>query len=450
MAEFLGIDVGTSFIKGAILEVDRLELSQVHRVPFPQFLEGLPPEHREVDPRTVEEAVGELLARLSPGIGRCEGLVLCGQMHGVVLVNERGEAVSNYISWRDQRVSAAEFEEIAAQVTESERRELGNEFRPSIALSFLYWLKRHGALPGGEVTPVCIPDFVAGKLCGTRPAMEPTQAAALGALRLGSLRWHEAVISKLGLDSVRWPDAIPPGVAFGKWRGAPCYAAAGDQQCALIGAFVGPGELSVNISTGSQVALIADTAACDRYQTRPYFDGRFLRTITHIPGGRALNALTGLLTELGGASGEEMWRQIVTAVDSVPATDLRADVAFFAGACGGRGFLENLHEDNMTLGHLFRAVFESMARNYAMCAERLDPEHSATRAVFSGGVARRLAILRDLTAAQLGLPYRLSPHPEDTLIGLLVLARAFSGRSSSVRAAAEAVAGAGCGSGVMQ
>ena len=117
-------------------------------------------------------------------------------------------------------------------------------------------------------------------------------------------------------------------------------------------------------------------------------------------------------------------------------------MAFFAGACGGRGFLENLHEDNLTLGHLFRAVFESMARNYAACAGRLDPERSATRAVFSGGVARRLAILRDLTATELRLPYRLSPHPEDTLLGMLALARAFSGRSDSVRAAAEAVAGA--------
>jgi sugar (pentulose or hexulose) kinase len=442
MAGFLGIDVGTSFIKGAILDVDKLELRQVHRVPFPQFLEGLPPEHREVDPQAVEDAVGELLARLSPGMGRCEGVVLCGQMHGVVLVGQRGEAVSNYISWRDQRVTPAEFEEIAAQVGEAERRDIGNEFRPSIALSFLYWLKRHGALPGGEVTPVCIPDFVAGRLCGTRPAMEPTQAAALGALRLGSLCWHEGVIGKLGLESVRWPDVVPPGVAFGKWRGVPCYAAAGDQQCALTGAFVGPGELSVNISTGSQVALIADSKECDQYQTRPFFDGRFLRTITHIPGGRALNALIGLVTELGGARGEELWRQIAAAVDSVPATDLRAGVAFFSGACGNRGFLENLHEGNMTIGHLFRAVFESMARNYAACAGRLDPKRTAVRAVFSGGAARRLAILRDLTAAELGLPYRLSPHPEDTLIGLLVLARAFSGRSASVQAAAEVVAAA--------
>jgi hypothetical protein len=46
-----------------------------------------------------------------------------------------------------------------------------------------------------------------------------------------------------------------------------------------------------------------------------------------------------------------------------------------------------------------------------------------------------------LTAAALGLPSRLSPHPEDTLFGLMVLAQAFSGRRSSVRAATEVVSG---------
>src|ERR1019366_1940684 len=101
--------------------------------------------------------------------------------------------------------------------------------------------------------------------------------------------------------------------------------------------------------------------------------------------------------------------------------------AFFPGPCGDRGFLENLDEGNLSIGHVFRAVFESMARNYAGCARRLDPAQSFERIVFSGGVARHLGILRELTATELHLPHRLSPHSEDTLYGLMVLARAFSG-----------------------
>ena len=33
--------------------------------------------------------------------------------------------------------------------------------------------------------------------------------------------------------------------------------------------------------------MTATTTASDGHQVRPYFDGRYLRTITHIPGGRA-------------------------------------------------------------------------------------------------------------------------------------------------------------------
>lgn len=410
MALSLGIDVGSSFIKAAVFEPDTLQILQTERVPFPPFLPGLPPLHREVDPASILRAVEQLIAAL-PACGR---VLFCGQMHGFVLVNPRCEPLSNYISWLDQRVSAAEFEDIQSLLTDQDRLELGNECRSSIAVSLLYWLKQHHALPSGEVTPVSIADFVASRLSGAAPVMEPTQAAAFGALRLSSLTWHDEVIGKLGLQSLSWPEVRPfaagPGLAVG------------DQQAALAGALLADRELSLNIGTGSQVAFLTDTLSPTDLQIRPYFNGRFLRTITHIPAGRALGALLNLLTEFGG-SATEAWSQIESAVASTPTTDLRASIAFFPGPCGNTGFLENLHEGNLSIGHVFRAVFESMAANYRDCAHRLDPSSSAERLVFSGGVARRLEILRDLTATRLSLPYRLSPHPEDTLYGLMILAR---------------------------
>lgn len=407
----LGIDVGSSFIKAAVFEPDTLQLLQTERVPFPPFLPGLPPLHREVDPDAVMQAVQQLLARLPS----CDRLFFCGQMHGFVLLNRHGHPVSNYVSWLDQRVTSAEFDEIQSLLTDRDRLEIGNECRSSIALSLLYWLKQHRALPEGEITPVSIADFVASRLSGAPPVMEPTQAAAFGALRLSNLAWHDEVIGKLGLQSLHWPQVRPFGACPG--------LSVGDQQAALAGALLADREISLNIGTGSQIAFLTDNLSPTDLQVRPYFNGRFLRTITHIPAGRALAALVTLLTELGGAAHDEAWTRIESAVAATPATDLRASVTFFPGPCGDSGFLENLHENNLTIGHLFRAVFESMAANYRDCARRLDPACTAARIVFSGGVARRLDVLRELTAARLALPYRLSPHSEDTLYGLMMLAR---------------------------
>lgn len=430
MAIGFGIDVGSSFIKGAVLHLDSGEIRSVERIPFPPFLAGLPPLHREVHPGDVSASLEALLLRLASVEPRFECVAFCGQMHGFVLVNDNGEAVSNYISWLDQRVSPAEFEAIAEDIDGRELREIGNEFRPGIAVPILASMRRNNTLPAGEITPVSIADFAAARLCQALPCMEPTQAAAFGGLRLGTLDWHDGVIGGLGLGSIRWPKVRPTGSTVGEWHGRPVYCAVGDQQCALAGALLQPGELSVNIGTGSQVAAIVASHDTSSLQTRPYFDGRFLRTITHIPGGRALAALVRLFTEIGAPSEDDVWNHIVRAVAAVPATDLRANIAFFPGPCGDRGSLENLHEANLTIGNVFRAVFESMARNHAHCARRLDFEKRFERIVFSGGVARKLPLVRELTAAALDLPHRLAPHAEETMYGLLVLARAFRSGST--------------------
>ncbi len=425
MAIFIGLDIGTSFLKGAVLDLGSLQLLHTEREPFPAFIDALPPMRREVNPATVLSRVEQLLKRLQSAAPRCDGLVLCGQMHGFVLVDARGNPHSNYISWLDRRVSHSEFEAMSADITAAELHEIGNEFRPSIAAPILSCLARHEELPGCAATPVSIADFVAARLCNTTPVLDPTHAAAFGALRLSTVTWHDEVIAKLGLQRLAWPEVQPAGARVGQWRGVPCYATIGDQQCALVGALLRANELSVNIGTGSQVAAITANPFSESLQTRPYFDGRFLRTITHIPAGRALSALIGLFTELGNVPEEGAWPRIESAVAAVSETDVRAGASFFPGPCGTYGFLDNLHESNLTIGHVFRAVFESMAVNYADCARRLDMWDELESCVFSGGIARRVALIRELTGTSLRLPWRLSFHPEDTLFGLLVLARAF-------------------------
>lgn len=432
MSTFYGIDVGTSFIKGAIIDLDGSGLRETYRVPFPDFVRGLPPSHHEVEPGAIMARVHELLARLQRHEPYPAGIVFCGQMHGFTLVDEAGQPKSNYVSWLDQRVTPTEFDEIRASITERELREIGNEFRRSIAVPLLWWLKRHGQLPEGPVAPVTPPDLVVGNLCGTVPTLEPTQAASFGAIRLATGDWHREVIGKLGLDGLRWPPVRPAGTVSGYWRGIPCYSGAGDQQCALAGVLLADGEVSVNIGTGSQVGMTVDSPPDDDLQTRPYFDNRLLRTITHIPGGRALTPLVRLFTELSGMSEADAWPKIEEAVARVPTTDLRAAISFFPGPCGDRGFLENLHDGNLSIGHVFRGAFESMARNYEACVRRLDPARSAGRLVFTGGVAQRMPIVRDLTAEALRMPYRLSPHSEDTLMGLMILAQAFTGRRRAI------------------
>ena len=89
----------------------------------------------------------------------------------------------------------------------------------------------------------------------------------------------------------------------------------------------------------------------------------------------------------------------------------------------------------MTIGHLFRAMLSGMADNYSACADRISPKRDWSRLVFSGGVALKNRVLRQLVCERLGPNHRLAPTNEDTLFGLLVLSLAFTGGTESVREA---------------
>jgi sugar (pentulose or hexulose) kinase len=445
---FVGIDIGTSFIKGAVLDAETLHISHIRRVPFPDPLPGLPPLYREFNPHAVLSAVQHLLTDLLPQAADCEGIVMCSQMHGLVFTTERGEPRSTLTTWQDQRVllphpssRGTYFCVMRERLGPDKVRQLGNELRPGQPLGVLFWLAEQGQLPGEVAVPASVPDFVLANLCSATPSTETTNAMAHGALNLETLDWHQEVLSLLGVHGLRWPTIRRQGEVVGRLqvgsRTIPCYTPVGDYQCAMAGTLLAPGELSLNISTGSQVSLLKPRVEFGNYQTRPFFDGRFLATITHIPAGRALNALVQLLSELAEAQDLSMadpWPYIALKAAEVGETEMHVDLAFFDSACGDHGDITHIREAELTVGHLFRAAFQNMANNYYACALRLSPDQAWRNLVLSGGLAQ-IEFLRQLIRDKFQKDYRLCPTAEDTLLGLLALALAFTGRAASVEQA---------------
>jgi sugar (pentulose or hexulose) kinase len=437
---FIGIDVGTSFIKGAILDTSLLRLRDVCRVPFPPPVSGLPPAFVEIDPFKIRDAVNSLLAQLMQKERSCDGLLLCGQMGGIVLLDETLSPLTNYLSWRDQR--CGDLDGLRSKITGQQFAELGNELRPGSGISLLHWLTDQQKIKAGTI-PFSLPACVLSHLCGTTASEHPT--LALSGLNLTTGNWHVDVMTQLGLGHLNWPKISTRGpVGFFEVNGQeiPCFPAVGDHQCALAGTGLQLDELSLNVSTGSQVSRLSRDWESGDWQARPYFDGHFLNTITHLPAGRSLDALVELFSEIARAQAvaiENPWQYIVQKAQIADDAGLAAQISFFSGSMGETGSLTGLRLENLTVGHIFRAALRNMADNYRQCADRLDARRAWKRIVFSGGLASRLKLLRMFVLEQLPGPYRLCVHEEDTLMGLLVLALFHSGKVSSVEAAARLV-----------
>ncbi len=443
---FLAIDLGTSFIKGAVLDLAAYQVSHAYRIPFPDPIPGMPSVYREYNPEHVIAAVRSVLNVLLPFAENCEGLVMCSQMHSLIFCEADGRARSNLINWEDERGllphpsgNGSYFDWVKARLDTNDIRQLGNELRPGLPIVFLAWCAEQ--MPGVETGSfaAALPDFILANLCEQPPVTELTHAESHGLLNLDTQGWHRAALNKLRLEKFRLPEIRPQGAVVGYLpvggRSIPCYTPVGDYQCALVGALLKQGELSLNISTGSQISLLTKTPVFGNFQTRPYFDQHFTSAITNIPAGRALNSLVALLSEL--AVGQQVqlpdsWAYISQAAEAVETTTMQVDLAFFSSSVGDRGAITNIQESEITVGHLFRAAFQNMANNYYICALRLSPEQAWNSLVFSGGLAQKIGLLRRLISEKFQKPHRMSPHPEDTLFGLLVLATAFTQRADNV------------------
>lgn len=437
---YLGLDIGSTFIKGGVLDLEAVTIEHIERLPFPEPVRGLDASFREFDPAGILSVARAVLDRLHRHAPDATGIVMCVQMHSLVLVAPDGKPCSNVISWQDERALATgSFDELKRRITPDEWRQLGNEPRPGVPLSFLFWMAQHGRLLGGNVTASCLPALIVSDLCRTPPRLDATNAHSCGAMNVETMSWHRTVLEKLGLGAIGWPEIVSQGAVLGEAQFGESRLAVhpplGDFQCAQAGAFVEDSELSINISTGSGVLRLSPALEFGDFQTRPFFDGRWAKVVTHIPGGRALAAILKLLGELAAAEGialRDPWDYILAETAKRPGTDLRIDPAFYFGATGDRGSFANVREENLTVGHVFLAAFQGMADNYAKFAHRVAPTRDWTRVVFSGGVAQKLPRLRDIICERLGSAHRIAASGEDTLLGLLTCAFAFSGRTTTV------------------
>jgi sugar (pentulose or hexulose) kinase len=431
----IAIDIGSSSIKGGILDPATGRVERVERAGFPDPVAGLGPGVHEVPLDAILQGARKVVDALLRAAPDARRLRVSSQMGGVVLLDQQLRPLTRYLSWRDQRAlrpardgAPPALDRLAAAWAGGIFEQLGKELKPGSTTALLRCLADDGALPRGA-TPATIGDYVVAALCEAPARMHRTNAIGLVDLRRGD--WHHDAFAAAGIDGLRWPALADDHEIVGQARIAgrrlDCYAAIGDQQAALFGIDLAADELSINCSTGSQVSRIAPRFQPGDCQSRCWFGGLFLDTVTHIPAGRSLAVLEALLTELPRAAGLELtqsWRLIAEATATADGGGLVCDLGFFASAMGDQGRIERITTENLTVGNLFCAAFDFMADSYLACSRRLAAAPNWSRVAISGGLVQAFPALRRRLAARFPLPMREVPEQEETLLGLLKLDRA--------------------------
>ena len=272
---FLGIDLGTSEVKAALVGEDGVVLAAAAE---PLVLSHPHPAWSEQHPDAWWRAVDTVLLRLAgPDRGALravQAIGVSGQMHGAVVLDERAQVLRPAILWNDSR-SARECVELESEVTEL-RSITGNLAMPGFTAPKLRWLRRHEPELFAAIRTVLLPkDWLVLQLCG-EPSSEMSDASGTLWLDVGRRRWSETMLAASGLSLRHMPalhegsDAVGvlhPALARRWGIGTRCViaAGAGDNAAAAIGlGATEPGQGFVSLGTSGVAFLVSDG-----YRPRP-------------------------------------------------------------------------------------------------------------------------------------------------------------------------------------
>jgi len=285
---YLGIDVGTSEVKVALVD-DAQRVVDVGRAAL--TVERPYPLWSEQDPESWSRAAGSAIAEIRAGhaakLAAVKGIGLSGQMHGAVLLDAENRVLRPAILWNDAR-SAAECVELERRAPGS-RRLTGNMAMPGFTAPKLLWVAAHEPEVFRRTAMVLLPkDYVRWWLCGEHVS-EMSDAAGTLWLDVKARAWCDEMLAATGLTRSHMPRLVEGSAASGVLRpelarswgmadGVVVAGGAGDNAASAIGlGVVADGQAFISLGT-SGVFFVAN----DDYRPNP---DRGVHTFCHaLPG----------------------------------------------------------------------------------------------------------------------------------------------------------------------
>ena len=272
----IGIDLGTSGTKTVLFDENgNVTASSTAEYPLIQPQNGW----AEQDPElwwdacvtTLQQVMGE------SGIDPTDvaGIGLSGQMHGLVLLDERGEVLRNSIIWCDGR-TAAECAEITDIIGARRLIEItANPALTGFTAGKILWVRKHEPDIYARARHILLPkDYLRYKLCNVF-ATEVSDASGMNLLDVPGRKWSGEVLEKLKID----PGLLPKmhessevtgyitdkaAALTGLSAGTPVVGGAGDNAAAAVGTgIVENGKAFITIGTSGVIFVHSDEVKID-------------------------------------------------------------------------------------------------------------------------------------------------------------------------------------------
>ncbi|MGO2512203.1 xylulokinase [Marinomonas polaris] len=264
---YLGLDLGTSGLKGVVIDDKGNVLAQES---VPLTVESPHATWSEQDPlswwQACKDVVNQLQQRLD--LSKLKALGLSGQMHGATLIDAEGNVLRPCILWNDGR-SQAQCEALMAQFPDLIERS-GNLYMPGFTAPKIRWLQENEPEVFAKLAHVLLPkDYLVYRLTGV---MSSDCSDAAGTLWLNpeTRQWDDALLAATGLSQANMPKVYEGCDVVGTLSEAiaqelglpqlPVVAGAGDNAAGAVGMGVtNPGQGFISLGTSGVYFTVSES-----------------------------------------------------------------------------------------------------------------------------------------------------------------------------------------------
>ncbi len=271
---YIGIDLGTSAVKLLLMDNRgkiRKIVSREYPISFPRS------GWSEQDPEDWLREALEGIRELIDGCDKTEiaGIGCCGQMHGLVMLDENDDVIRPAFLWNDGRA----FEE-TAYLNDVIGKEKLSGYTANIAFAGftapkLLWVKNHEPENFSRISKIMLPkDYINYMLTGVF-CTDPSDASGTLMFDVKNKRWSREMLEICGISAERLPEIYESYEIVGTLKAevaksldipdsVKVCAGAGDNAAAAVGTgTVGRGRCNISLGTSGTVFISDEKFSVD-------------------------------------------------------------------------------------------------------------------------------------------------------------------------------------------
>lgn len=271
---YIGIDLGTSAVKLLLMDEKGTIYKTVSRE-YPLYFPR--PGWSQQDPEDWFVQTMNGLLELTDGAdkGSIRGISFGGQMHGLVVLDDRDRVIRPAILWNDGR-TGEETDYLNHQIGQDKL----SEYTANIAFAGftapkILWLAKHEPENFKRISKIMLPkDYLAYRLSGEF-CTDMSDASGMLLLNVKERCWSEEMLSLCGITAKQLPKlyesyepvgTLKPQIAdeLGLPHTVKVIAGAGDNAAAAVGTgTVGDGMCNLSLGTSGTIFISSDTFGVD-------------------------------------------------------------------------------------------------------------------------------------------------------------------------------------------